>query len=200
MSTPARASILLADDEQGILKTVGRALREEGYEVVATPSAGEAQRLLADRPFDVFVVDYRMPDRTGLELIRELAATLPEGERPQVVMMTAHATVENAIEAMKRGAYDYLTKPFDLDVIDAIIEKVDRAREMSSQVTFLKEELKDRYQLEKTIIGNSPAMREIYKTIGKVAPSDVTVLVQGMISIVRGIPMPMLTMVQNCIA
>jgi two-component system nitrogen regulation response regulator GlnG len=117
-----------------------------------------------------------MPGLSGLDLldqIRELKNEL------LVVIMTAEASMKNAVEAMKRGAYDYITKPFDLDVIDAIIEKIDKAREMTSQVTLLKEELKDRYQLEKTIIGNSPAMRDIYKTIGKVAPSDITVLIQG---------------------
>jgi two-component system nitrogen regulation response regulator GlnG len=93
--------------------------------------------------------------------------------------MTAEASMKNAVEAMKRGAYDYITKPFDLDVIDAIIEKVGRAREVAGQVTMLKQELKERYQVEKNIIGNSPVMREVYKTIGKVAGSDVTVLVQG---------------------
>ncbi len=97
-------SILLADDEEGILKTLGRALREDGHDVTATASASEAQRLLSERSFDVFVVDHRMPERTGLELIRDLAAAVPEGERPQVLMMTAHATVESAIEAMKLGA------------------------------------------------------------------------------------------------
>jgi two-component system nitrogen regulation response regulator GlnG len=93
--------------------------------------------------------------------------------------MTAEASMKNAVEAMKRGAYDYITKPFDLDVIDAIIEKVGRAREVAGQVSMLKQELKERYQVEKNIIGNSPVMREVYKTIGKVAASDVTVLVQG---------------------
>ena len=87
--------------------------------------------------------------------------------------------MKNAVEAMKRGAYDYITKPFDLDVIDAIIEKVGRARDVAGQVSMLKQELKERYQVEKNIIGNSPVMREVYKTIGKVAGSDVTVLVQG---------------------
>jgi two-component system nitrogen regulation response regulator GlnG len=95
------------------------------------------------------------------------------------VIMTAEASMKNAVEAMKRGAYDYITKPFDLDVIDAIIEKVARAREVAGQVSMLKQELKERYQVEKNIIGNSPVMREVYKTIGKVAGSDVTVLVQG---------------------
>ena len=87
--------------------------------------------------------------------------------------------MKNAVEAMKRGAYDYITKPFDLEVIDAIIEKVSRARDVSNQVSLLKQELKDRYQVEKNIIGNSAAMREVYKTIGKVAGSDITVLIQG---------------------
>ncbi|HEX9080213.1 MAG TPA: sigma-54 dependent transcriptional regulator, partial [Desulfuromonadaceae bacterium] len=113
---------------------------------------------------------------SGLDLldrVRELKSDL------LVVIMTAEASMKNAVEAMKRGAYDYITKPFDLDVIDAIIEKVERAREIAGQVSLLKHELKDRYQVEKNIIGNSPAMREVYKTIGKVAGSDVTVLVQG---------------------
>jgi two-component system, NtrC family, nitrogen regulation response regulator GlnG len=96
-----------------------------------------------------------------------------------VVVMTAEASMKNAVEAMKRGAYDYITKPFDLEVIDAIIEKVSRARDVSNQVTLLKQELKDRYQVEKNIIGNSAAMRDVYKTIGKVAGSDITILIQG---------------------
>jgi two-component system nitrogen regulation response regulator GlnG len=117
-----------------------------------------------------------MPGISGLDLldkVRDLKSDV------LTVIMTAEASMKNAVEAMKRGAYDYITKPFDLDVIDAIVEKVNRARELTSQMTLLKEELKDRYQLEKNIIGNSTPMREIYKIIGKVAPSDVTVLIQG---------------------
>ena len=92
LMTPG-GSILLADDEEKILKTLSRALREDGHEVVTTPSALLAQ-LLVDRSFDLLVIDYLMPERTGLEVIRELAATTPEGERPAIVMMTAHGTVE----------------------------------------------------------------------------------------------------------
>ncbi|MGE5124731.1 MAG: sigma-54-dependent transcriptional regulator [Betaproteobacteria bacterium] len=178
MSTPARASILLADDEQGILKTVGRALREEGYEVVATPSAAEAQRLLADRPFDVFVVDYRMPGRTGLELIRELAATLPEGERPQVVMMTAHATVENAIEAMKLGAYDYLQKPFELDELLVVVRRALDEQVLRRQHRYLLSEREEEFD-HYGIIGRSRAMQEVIHKLEKVAQSKSTVLITG---------------------
>ncbi|PYQ85651.1 MAG: hypothetical protein DMG03_08530, partial [Acidobacteria bacterium] len=108
-----RGSILLVDDEEKILKTLSRALRDAGHEVVDTTSARQAQRLLNARTFDLLVVDNLMPEMSGLDLIRELVAGTPEGERPQILMMTAHATVESAIEAMKLGALDYLQKPFE---------------------------------------------------------------------------------------
>src|SRR5918992_2625604 len=99
-----RGSILLVDDEDKLLKTLGRALRDAGHEVHETSNPRQAQRLLAERPFDLFIVDNVMPELTGLDLIREYVAATPEGERAQVLMMTAHATVESAIEAMRLGA------------------------------------------------------------------------------------------------
>ncbi|ACM20078.1 nitrogen fixation master sigma-54-dependent transcriptional response regulator [Geotalea daltonii FRC-32] len=169
-------NILVADDEESMRWVLSKALKKKGFNVDLAKDGDEALRNIKMHSYDLAILDIKMPGLSGLELldrVRELKSDL------LVVIMTAEASMKNAVEAMKRGAYDYLTKPFDLDVIDAIVEKVNRAREMTTQVTLLKEELKDRYQLEKTIIGNSPAMREIYKTIGKVAPSDVTVLVQG---------------------
>src|ERR1700747_876358 len=112
--TDIRGSILLVDDEEKILKALGRALRDAGRRVVDTPSPRDAQRLLAERPFDLLIVDNVMPELGGLDLIREYVAGTPEGERAQILMMTAHATVESAIEAMKLGALDYLQKPFDI--------------------------------------------------------------------------------------
>jgi two-component system, NtrC family, nitrogen regulation response regulator GlnG len=168
--------ILVADDEESMRWVLSKALRKKGFSVDLARDGSEALRLLKENPYEMAILDIKMPGITGLELldrVRELRQDL------LVVIMTAEASMKNAVEAMKRGAYDYITKPFDLDVIDAIIEKVNRAREMTSQVTILKEELKDRYQLEKNIIGNSTVMREVYKTIGKVAPSDITVLVEG---------------------
>jgi two-component system nitrogen regulation response regulator GlnG len=169
-------NILVADDEESMRWVLSKALKKKGFNVDLARDGEEALRHIKQHSYDLAILDIKMPGLSGLELldrVRELKSDL------LVVIMTAEASMKNAVEAMKRGAYDYLTKPFDLDVIDAIIEKVNRAREMTTQVSLLKEELKDRYQLEKTIIGNSPAMREVYKTIGKVAPSDVTVLVQG---------------------
>src|SRR4029453_9680296 len=91
-----RGSILLVDDEEKILKELGRALRDDGHDVADTRSPRKAQRLLAERGFDVFIVDNVMPELSGLELIREYVGSSPEGERPQILMMTAHATIESA--------------------------------------------------------------------------------------------------------
>jgi two-component system nitrogen regulation response regulator GlnG len=168
--------ILVADDEESMRWVLSRALKKKGFTVDLARDGDEALRHIQNNAYEMAILDIKMPGLSGLELldrVRELKSDL------LVVIMTAEASMKNAVEAMKRGAYDYITKPFDLDVIDAIVEKVSRAREMTSQVSLLKEELKDRYQLEKTIVGNSPAMREVYKTIGKVAPSDITILIQG---------------------
>src|SRR5512138_593885 len=116
-----RGTILLVDDETKIREALAGALREEGHEVVATGSPREAQKLLAERLFDVLIVDNLMPEITGLELIREMSTTTPPGERPQMLMMTAHATIESAIEAMKLGALDYLQKPFDIDELLVVV-------------------------------------------------------------------------------
>ena len=168
--------ILVADDEESMRWVLSKALRKKGFTVDLAKDGDEALELIQADGYDLAILDIKMPGISGLDLldrVREMKSDL------LIVIMTAEASMKNAVEAMKRGAYDYITKPFDLDVIDAIVEKVSRAKEMTTQVTLLKEELKDRYQLEKNIIGNSPAMRDIYKVIGKVAPSDVTVLIQG---------------------
>jgi two-component system nitrogen regulation response regulator GlnG len=168
--------ILVADDEESMRWVLSKALRKKGFSVDLARDGSEALRMIKENPYEMAILDIKMPGLSGLDLLDRIRE---QHQDLLVVIMTAEASMKNAVEAMKRGAYDYITKPFDLDVIDAIIEKVNRAREMTSQVTLLKEELKDHYQLEKNIIGNSAVMREVYKTIGKVAPSDITVLIEG---------------------
>lgn len=168
--------ILVADDEESMRWVLSKALRKKGFTVDLARDGEEALRQIQAGDYDLAILDIKMPGITGLDLldrVRELKSDL------LVVIMTAEASMKNAVEAMKRGAYDYITKPFDLDIIDAIIEKVSKARELTAQMSILREEIKERYLLEKTIVGNSVAMREVYKTIGKVAPSDITVLIQG---------------------
>ena len=130
---PVRGTILLADDEEKILKRLGRALRDEGHDVVEASSAREAQRHLAERQFDLFVVDNLMPGISGLELIRELATTLPDSERPQMVMMTAHGSTQIVREAFKLGIEDFLEKPFEVDELLALGRRAVRSLRLQTE-------------------------------------------------------------------
>ena len=171
-------SILLADDEEKILKTLGRALREEGHDVVTTSSAVEAQRLLVDRSFDLLVIDYLMPERTGLEVIRELTSSTPEGERPAIVMMTAHGTVESAVEAMKLGARDYLQKPFNVDELLVTTRRLLEEQRTRTGLRYLLSE-RDAEFNHYGLVGRSRAVLEVIKRAELVADSRSTVLVTG---------------------
>ncbi|HET9316577.1 MAG TPA: sigma-54 dependent transcriptional regulator [Vicinamibacteria bacterium] len=173
-----RASILLVDDEEGILKTLGRALREEGHEVVAVARAREAERIMSARSFDLLVVDNRMPERTGLEMIRDLAAGVPEDERPEVVMMTAHATVESAIEAMKLGAFDYLQKPFEVDELLVVARRALEHQRLRTQHRYLLSERDEEFN-HYGIVGRSRAIQDLIRKLELVAQSKSTVLVTG---------------------
>jgi DNA-binding NtrC family response regulator len=173
-----RGSILLVDDEEKILKALGRALRDEGHEVVAAASAREAQKLLATRPFDLLVVDNRMPDKTGLELIKELVSSTAEGERPQIIMMTAHATVESAIAAMKLGAFDYLQKPFEVDELLVGARRALEHQRLRTQNRYLLSEREEEFD-HYGIVGRSRAIQEVIRQLELVAQARSTVLITG---------------------
>src|SRR6195256_3794728 len=176
--TDIRGSILLVDDEEKILKALGRALREAGHRVVDTTSAREAQRLLAERSFDLLIVDNVMPELTGLELIREYVHSTPEGERPQVLMMTAHATVESAIEAMKLGTLDYLLKPFEIDELIVVVRKALDHQRLRTEHRYLLSERDEQFD-HYGIIGRSRAMEEVIRRAELVAETKSTVLITG---------------------
>ncbi len=173
-----RGSILLVDDEEKILKALGRALRDEGHEVVAAGGAREAQRLLSSRPFDLLVVDNRMPEKTGLELIRELASSTAEGERPQIIMMTAHATVESAIAAMKLGAFDYLQKPFEVEELLVVARRALEHQRLRTQNRYLLSEREEEFD-HYGIVGRSRAIQEVIRLLELVAQARSTVLITG---------------------
>jgi DNA-binding NtrC family response regulator len=178
MTAPARGSILLADDEEGIRKTLGRALREDGHDVATASSAEEASRLLAERAFDVLVADHRMPGRTGLDLIRDLVRTTPESERPQVLLMTAHATVDNAIAAMKLGAFDYLQKPFEVEELLVAVGRALEHQRLRGHQRYLLSERDEEFD-HYGIIGRSRAMQEVIQRLERVAQSRSTILITG---------------------
>jgi DNA-binding NtrC family response regulator len=173
-----RGSILLIDDEEKILKALGRALREAGHEVIEMTRPREAQRLLGERAFDVFVVDNVMPQLSGLDLIREYVASTPEGERAQIVMMTAHATVESAIEAMKLGAFDYLQKPFEIDELLVVVNRALDHQRLRTEHRYLRSERDEQFDFY-GIIGRSRAVEEIIRRAERVADTKSTVLITG---------------------
>jgi DNA-binding NtrC family response regulator len=174
----SRGSLLLVDDEEKILKALGRALRAAGHEVIETTNPRDAQRLLAERPFDVVLVDNVMPQLSGLDLIREYVASTPEGERPQILMMTAHATVESAIEAMKLGALDYLQKPFEIDELLVVVRRAIDHQRLRTEYRYLRSERDEQFD-NYGIIGRSRVMEEIIQRAERVAGTKSTVLITG---------------------
>jgi DNA-binding NtrC family response regulator len=176
--TKATGTILLVDDEAKIRNALAQALREDGHEVVATGSARDAQRLLARGAFDVLLVDNLMPELTGLDLIRELVASTAPEERPQLLMMTAHATVESAIEAMRLGAFDYLQKPFEVDELLVVVNRALDHQRLRTQHGYLLSERDEEFN-QYGIVGRSRQIQEVIKTAQMVAKSKSTVLVTG---------------------
>jgi DNA-binding NtrC family response regulator len=173
-----RGSILLVDDEEKILKTLSRALRDDGQDVVNTTSPRQAQRLLTERSFDVLIVDNVMPETSGLDLIREYVGSTPEAERPQILMMTAHATVESAIEAMKLGAFDYLQKPFEVDELLVVVRRALDHQRLRTEYRYLLSERDEQFD-HYGIVGRSRAVQEVIKRAELVAETKSTVLILG---------------------
>ncbi|MEZ5315837.1 MAG: sigma-54 dependent transcriptional regulator [Vicinamibacterales bacterium] len=176
--TATHGAVLIVDDEAKILRALAEALADEGHEVVEAHRPGDALRLLGERPFDVVVVDNLMPEMSGLELIRELIRTTEERERPDIVMMTAHATVESAIEAMKLGALDYLQKPFDVDEFVVVVRRAIEHARLRTHRDYLITERDERFD-HYGIVGRSRAIQEVVRTARQVAQSRSTVLITG---------------------
>jgi two-component system, NtrC family, response regulator AtoC len=170
-------SILLVDDEAKILNAIAGALRRDGHEVVATANPREAQRMIAQRMFDLLVVDNLMPELTGLDLVRELSSASGT-ERPQVVMMTAHATIESAIEAMRLGAFDYLQKPFEIDELLVVAKRALDHQRLRTEHRYLISE-RDADFNHYGMVGRSRRMQEAIRTAEVVAQSKSTVLITG---------------------
>jgi two-component system nitrogen regulation response regulator GlnG len=168
--------ILVADDEESIRWVLSKALEKKGFTVDLATNGDQAQGLFERNGYDLAILDIKMPGKTGLELLQHFRELRPNS---LVIIMTAESSMENAVAAMKLGAYDYITKPFDLNVLDAIIIKAQKALDITGEVHRLKTEIQAQYRLDHSIIGSSSAMQQIYKIIGKAAPSDVTVSITG---------------------
>ncbi len=168
--------VLVADDENSVRWVLSRALEDAGHEVQQASTGSEALERLQSGGFDVAFVDLRMPELDGLGV---LAAAREQGISTPIIIITAHTTMANAIEAMKRGAYDYVTKPFDIDEVRALTARALEMVRMSSDLHRLEKTIRGRFEVGVAIVGSAPSMQEIYKTIGRVANTDATVLIQG---------------------
>ncbi|BEQ15374.1 sigma-54-dependent transcriptional regulator [Desulfoferula mesophila] len=164
--------ILIVDDEKNYLVVLQALLADSGYEVVTAQGGNQALALAAEEEPDLVITDMRMPQMTGVELIQRLRANFNE---IPIIVMTAYGTVENAVEAMKSGASDYISKPFENTELLLTVEKALKMRRLLTQNRLLKEELQGYGE----IIGDSKVMRQVYALIDKVAATRATVLLTG---------------------
>ncbi|MDD5308440.1 MAG: sigma-54 dependent transcriptional regulator [Deltaproteobacteria bacterium] len=167
--------ILIVDDEESIRVALSALLARNGYHVVTAPDAEQALLALASNGIDVAFVDMRMPGMNGIELIREIAA---RGLSVTVVVMSAYGSVDNAVEAMQAGAYDYITKPFKTDEVILTLAKAEERENLRRENARLKAEMVGQHAFE-GIIACSKAMESVFKMISKVAEYKSTVLVTG---------------------
>jgi len=170
-----KARILVVDDEVNIREALAALLESDGYEVAAASSGQKAMEALRQEEFDVVISDLRMEGPSGIDLLRWLRETAPETE---VIILTAYGTVEGAVEAMKLGAYDYIAKPVDRKRLSLLIEKALEKRRLSEENRNLRRRLSIKEEFS-NIIGTSPAIREVFKIISEVAPTNATVLITG---------------------
>jgi two-component system response regulator AtoC len=171
-------AILLVDDEEKILKRLGRPLRDEGHEVAEASNARDALRHLSERQFDLVVIDNVMQGMTGLELVRELSTTMTDSERPQMVLMTAHGSTQIVRDAFKMGVEDFLEKPFEVDELLALARRAVKSHRLQTQKQYLISE-RDADFNHYGIIGRSRSMQDVLQRCGLVAETKSTVLVTG---------------------
>jgi len=168
-----KQTILVIEDEEKLRRVVGLHLAAAGYEVKAAGTAEEGFKLAGDA--GLILTDLKLPGMDGLELLEKLKG---QNSHTPVVVMSAFGTVENAVEAMKRGAVDFLPKPFSLDHLSVVVEKALDVSKLRDENRDLREALGQRYQFE-NIVGHSPEMQEIFATVTRVAPTRATVLLAG---------------------
>ncbi len=171
----ATATVLVADDDPVARDLLVEVLAREGYRARAAAGGEECVRLAERETFDLALVDLRMPDLDGLAVLKKLAGLTPP---VPTVILTAFATIDTAIEAIRVGAYDYLSKPFRIEEIKLVVRRALEAQRLARENLRYRQELQDRYRPE-NLVGQSPDMVAIYKLVARVAALETTVLIQG---------------------
>lgn len=168
-------TILIVDDEQVVRDSLSKWFREDGYTVSVAASAAEALQQLQVQRWDIILLDIKMPGMDGMELqlrIKEIDPT------PTIIFITAHATVDTAVKALKEGAFDYVTKPVDPDYLSHLVSNALKQRSLASENVKLKEQISEFCKADE-IIGESPQMHKVYEMIQTVAKTDTTVMIRG---------------------
>ena len=171
----APATLLIADDDPVALDLLAEVLTREGYRVRAAANGEECLHVAEAEPVDLAIVDLRMPGLDGLQVIQRLAAIQPG---VPVLVLTAFVTIDTAIEAIRAGAYDYLSKPFRMEEIKVVVRRALEARRLASENRQYRRELEGLYNV-RNLLGQSPQMVEVYKLVARVSGLDTTVLIQG---------------------
>ncbi|MFQ5605110.1 MAG: sigma-54-dependent transcriptional regulator [bacterium] len=167
--------ILIVDDEPTQVKALAGFLKKQGYPVEETTSAAEALKRVRNSPIDLVLTDFKMPEKNGLEVLRDVKSINPEVD---VVLMTAYGSIESAKQALKAGAIDYLTKPIELVQLELVIQKARERKQLISENQRLREQLTEKNGF-KGIISQSPEMEEVLNRAARVAASKATVLIRG---------------------
>ena len=167
--------ILVADDEKSMRELLDIMLKKEGYKITLASNGEEVMKLIEKDIFDLALVDIRMPRQDGISVLKRIKAVSPE---TIVIMMTAYASADTAIKAMKEGAYDYITKPFKIDEIKIIIQNALEKKHLEHENLLLKKVVRDRYHFE-NLVGQSSKMLELYDLMEKVAPTKTNILITG---------------------
>jgi two-component system response regulator HydG len=170
-----KPKILVVDDEPAHRRMIEAVLDAEGYDIKQADNGQTAIAAVDDRFYDLVIMDIRMPKVGGIEAlkkIKEISPGIP------IILMTAYASVGTAVEALKSDAYDYLTKPLDIEELKILVAKALRFRQLEQENVYLKERLNDRFDFSK-ILGRSPAMNSLFETMALVAPSEATLLIEG---------------------
>jgi DNA-binding NtrC family response regulator len=167
--------ILIVDDEPNIRQGLAEALQDQGYEIEQAASGEAALELLQMKPFDLVLVDLVMEEMDGIEVLREINRQWPQTE---VVIITAHGTIETAVKALKEGAYDYLSKPINVKRFRSYVHNILRAQELQEENRLLREQLRTEQEYSQ-IIGRSEKLLTILEMIEQLAPTDVNILIEG---------------------
>ncbi|MBN8537015.1 MAG: sigma-54-dependent Fis family transcriptional regulator [Deltaproteobacteria bacterium] len=170
-----KAKILVVDDEESIREFLEIMLKKEGYEITLAEDGQKAKELVQKKSFDLIISDLQMPNMTGIELLKYMRQNYPE---VLFMMITAFGTTETAVEAMKMGAYDYLTKPFKIDEVRINIANALKSKNLEFENRSLKKELNKEFSFQ-NIIGNSPAMHHVFDLIKRVSQAPTNILITG---------------------